>query len=73
MDRVLLLGHVDNAEAAFADLLQELVRPDPRTGTIAGGTIGVGRRPSRAVGRAWLGDSIAVGVHGTFSDERECH
>ena len=27
-DRLLLLGHVDHAEAAFADLLQQLVRPN---------------------------------------------
>ena len=27
-DRLLLLGHVNHAEAAFADLLQQLVRPN---------------------------------------------
>ena len=31
-DRFLLLGHEDNAEAAFADLFQELVGPDDRAG-----------------------------------------
>ena len=30
-DRRLLLGHVDDAEAPFADLLQQLVRPDLRS------------------------------------------
>ena len=31
-DRLLLLGHEDHAEAAFADLLQQLVRADDRAG-----------------------------------------
>ena len=31
-DGRLLLGHVDDAHAAFADLLEQLVRSDPRTG-----------------------------------------
>ena len=29
-DRLVLLGHVDDAHAALADLLEQLVRPDPR-------------------------------------------
>ena len=36
-DRVLLLGHEDDAEPAFADLLQELVSPDRGAGTFADG------------------------------------
>ncbi len=31
-DRLLLLGHVDDAHAAFADLLEQLVRADDRAG-----------------------------------------
>ena len=31
-DRLLLLGHVDDAHAALADLLEELVRADSHTG-----------------------------------------
>src|SRR5262249_18882385 len=31
-NRLLLLGHEDDAEAAFADLLNELVRPDHGAG-----------------------------------------
>ena len=34
-DRLLLLGHVDHAEAAFADLLQQLVRADHATNVFA--------------------------------------
>ncbi len=34
-DRLLLLGHEDDAEAAFADLLQELVAADDRAGLFA--------------------------------------
>ena len=33
-DRLLLLGHVDDAHAAFADLLQQLVRADDRAGPL---------------------------------------
>src|SRR5262249_41798636 len=36
-ERLLLLGHEDDAEAAFADLLQQLVRPDHRAGAFADG------------------------------------
>ena len=32
---LVLLGHVDDAHAAFADLLQQLVRPDDRAGPFA--------------------------------------
>ena len=32
LHRVLLLGHEDHAEAAFADLLQQLVRADDHAG-----------------------------------------
>ena len=35
-DRLLLLGHVDHAAAAFADLLQQLVAADPVAGLLAG-------------------------------------
>ena len=35
--RLLLLGHVDHAHAAFADLLQELVAADGRAGAFGGG------------------------------------
>ena len=31
-DRLLLLGHVDHADAAFADLLEQLVGPDHDAG-----------------------------------------
>src|SRR5262249_33353046 len=34
-DRLLLLGQEDDAEAALADLLQQLVRTDHRAGTLA--------------------------------------
>src|SRR5205823_14699947 len=33
-DRMFLLGHEDGAEAAFADLLQQLVRADESTGAL---------------------------------------
>ncbi len=33
-DRFLLLGHVDGAHAPFADLLEQLVRPDPAAWTL---------------------------------------
>ena len=33
-DRLLLLGHVDDAHAAFADLLEQLVRADDRAGAL---------------------------------------
>src|SRR5205823_3181815 len=33
--RLLLLGHEDHAEAPFADLLQQLVRPDDRARAFA--------------------------------------
>src|SRR5262249_56533463 len=34
MDRLVLLGHVDDAEAAFAELLEELVQPDVSGGAL---------------------------------------
>ena len=34
-----LLGHKDHAEAAFADLLQELVRADNRAGAFSNGIV----------------------------------
>ena len=37
-DRLCLLGHVDDAQAAFADLLEELVRADVSAGIFAGRT-----------------------------------
>src|SRR5262249_605258 len=37
---LLLLGHEDDAEAAFADLLQELVRADDGAGAFGDGLIG---------------------------------
>ena len=33
-DRLLLLGHVDDAHAALADLLEQLVRADQRAGLL---------------------------------------
>ena len=44
----LLLGHVDDAHAALADLLEELVRPDAVAGPLAGRLV----RPGEAVGAA---------------------
>ena len=44
-DRLLLLGHEDDAEAAFADLLQQLVRADDRARAFAN------RRPIDRGGR----------------------
>src|SRR5215475_8108849 len=38
-DRLLLLGHEDDAEAAFADLFQELVWTDDDAGAPGGGVI----------------------------------
>ena len=38
-DRLLLLGHIDDAHAPFADLLQQLVRADLRAGTFQGGHV----------------------------------
>ena len=35
LNRLLLLGHVDHAHAAFADLLQQLERADLRTGCLS--------------------------------------
>ena len=40
-----LLGHEDDAEAALADLLQQLVRPDHRARAVADGRQVDGRRP----------------------------
>ena len=39
LDRLLLLGHEDQAEAAFADLLQQLVGADHRAGLLSDGGI----------------------------------
>ena len=50
-DRLLLLRHVDDAEAALADLLQQLVRPDHRAGVF--GVSG----SSTAATRSATGDS----------------
>jgi hypothetical protein len=36
-DRLVLLGHVDDAHAPFADLFQQFVRPNLRAGTFAWG------------------------------------
>ncbi len=36
LDRLGLLGHPDRAHAAFADLLEELVRADHRAGALRG-------------------------------------
>ena len=47
-DRLVLLGHVDDAHAPFADLLEELVRPDAVAGPLAGRLV----RPGEAVGAA---------------------
>ena len=44
-----LLGHEDHAEAALADLLQQLVRADDRAGAFGGGV--VDRRPARSARR----------------------
>ena len=41
-DRLLLLGHVDDAEAAFADLLQQLVGADDRAGAFGDGANEIG-------------------------------
>jgi hypothetical protein len=54
--RLRLLGHEDQTEAAFADLLQQLVRADHRTGTFAywlfidGDDLAGGRRLQEAAG-----------------------
>ena len=48
LDRLGLLGHPDRAHAAFADLLQQLVRADDGAGPLADGL--VDGRPGRAGG-----------------------
>ena len=47
-DRLRLLGHVDDAHAAFADLLQQLVGADDRAGPFGDG---LSRGSQPAVGR----------------------
>jgi hypothetical protein len=62
-DGVLLLGHVDDAHAALADLLEQLVRPDPRARAL--------RRPRRAgrvQGRSGCGVAGGAG-HGGAVEE----
>ena len=39
LDRLVLLGHVDDAHAAFADLLQQLVGADLRAGLLRDGVV----------------------------------
>ena len=57
-DGLLLLGHVDDAHAPLADLLEQLVRADPRAGPLgdgpavaAGPPVGTNPRVGRGVGR----------------------
>ena len=53
-DRLGLLGHEDDAEAALADLLQQLVRADHRAGALRGGLVDGrhGVAPRRSVQQA---------------------
>ena len=53
-DRLLLLGHEDDAETTLANLLQQLVGPDDRAGAF-GGHIGRYRRNRRARGEKAVG------------------
>ena len=46
-DGLLLLGHVDHAHAALADLLQQLVRADDRAGPFGRTAIHVAASPGR--------------------------
>ena len=43
LDRLRLLGHVDHAHAAFADLLEQLVGADLRAGLLGDGLVDGGR------------------------------
>ena len=54
-DRLLLLGHEDQAHAAFADLCQQLVRADGEAGTLADRLI------DRSEGRCGRGFEKAAG------------
>ena len=49
-DRLFLLGHVDDTHAPFADLLEQLVGPDPRA-----------RALEQAVSIATVGAGAAIG------------
>ena len=63
-DRLGLFRHEDDAEAAFADLLQQLVRPDHRAGTLADcrfidrDSQRRGRRFQEAAGTKVIGDQL---------------
>ena len=57
-DRLLLLGHEDEAHAALADLLQQLVRADHRAGPLGDGgssTVATGRAAAACEEAAGLG------------------
>ena len=72
-DRLLLLGHVDHAHSAFADLLQQLVRPDDRLGPRLAGNLINGRRyciPS--IWTALVGISGACSRASTRIETRHC-
>jgi hypothetical protein len=58
-NRLRLFGHEDDAEAAFADLLHELVGADDRAGAFGGRQIDVGRD---FAGQVAIQDAGGVGV-----------
>jgi hypothetical protein len=60
VDRLSLLGHVDDREAAFTDQFQELVTPNPRAGTLDDR----GMVQSRADLGRWSLEEIALRIIG---------
>jgi hypothetical protein len=59
--RPLLLGHEDNTEPAFADLFQQLVRPDHAAGPIVYARV-VGRTVSGGLGHRFQEAAVLL-VH----------
>ena len=74
--RLLLLGHEDDAEAAFADLLQQLVRADDRAGPFADGVVdgGAARIPVEEIARSFVGleQPFDVTAQFAFAGARFC-
>ena len=72
-DRLALLGHEDDAHAAFADLLQQLVRADDRAGPFPrcgfSGDSGprTARRSKKPLARTWLSISSSTSLRSSAS------
>ena len=82
LDRLGLLGHEDDAHAAFADLLQQLVGADHRAGALGMGSMVEGcdhcggyleKPPARRViGQQWLHFAVAAPESSPHASSRKC-